>query len=136
MSKSAEYARRWRERHPERDRQAREDWKRNNPAGYIFHRAKSRAKLKGIEFSLTIDWVQQRLDAGACEITKLPFCHALGSAQVQNPWSPTIDRKNPNGGYTPDNCRLVVWAFNAAKNVWPDEVVFTLAQALYNKVVE
>lgn len=130
MSKSAEYARRWRERHPEKDRQSREDWKRNNPASYIFNRARSRAKLKGFEFTLTQEWVKLKLQHGVCEASGLPFSHDLGSAQDPNPWSPTVDRRDPKAGYTLENCRLVVWAFNVAKNAWSDEVVLVLAKAL------
>lgn len=135
MTTKAEYARRWREKHPDRDRKARADWKLNNPASYIFHRSKSRAKLKGIEFSLSVDWVLAKLELGKCEVTGLPYSSDLGTAAEPNPWSPTLDRKDCKLGYTPENCRLVVWAFNVAKNSWSDDVVMRLAKAL-TEVVE
>ncbi len=132
----AEYARRWRERHPERCRESRQAWKENNPAHYLFQKAKARAKQKGLEFDLTIEWVQRRLDLGRCEVSRLPFDYDLGTFTKANPWSPTIDRRDSAAGYTTENCRLVVWAYNAAKNTWSDEVVLELAEALTAEVVE
>ncbi len=131
----AEYARRWRERHPERCRESRQAWKENNPAHYLFHKARGRAKQKGLEFELTVEWVQERLSRGHCEVSRLPFEYDLGTSDKANPWSPTIDRRDSAIGYTIENCRLVVWAYNAAKNSWSDEVVLKLAEAL-TEVVE
>lgn len=132
----AEYARRWRERHPERCRESRQAWKENNPAHYLFYKARARAKQKSLEFDLTIEWVQERLDLGRCEASRLPFDYDLGTFAKANPWSPTIDRRDPAVGYTLANCRLVVWAYNAAKNSWSDEVVLELAEAPTAEVVE
>ncbi|AME18071.1 hypothetical protein AAT1_02045 [Pseudomonas phage AAT-1] len=131
----AEYARRWRERHPERSRESRQAWKENNPAQYLFHKARSRARQRGLEFDLTVEWVRERLDRGQCEVSRLPFDYDLGTFTKANPWSPTIDRRDSALGYTMGNCRLVVWAYNAAKNTWGDEVVLELAEAL-TEVVE
>lgn len=66
----------------------------------------------------------------------MPFDYDLGTFAKANPWSPTIDRRDPTVGYTVENCRLVVWAYNAAKNSWSDEVVLQLAEALTAEVVE
>lgn len=46
------------------------------------------------------------------------------------PWSPSLDRIDPLQGYTPENCRLVVWMYNAAKHISSDANVLRLAQAL------
>jgi hypothetical protein len=96
----------------------------------MFQRTKSRAKLKGIIFELTLDWVQEKLLQGACEVTGLPFTLDTGQSSKHNPWSPTIDRKESTMGYTPENCQVVVWAYNVAKNSWPHSVVQTMAEAL------
>lgn len=104
-------------------------WKLNQPASYLLRKAKDRANKKGLECTLTKEWIETRLPAG-CEVTGLPFVYAMGSAKRHNPWSPSIDRKNSNEGYTPDNCRLVVWMYNVAKSTWTDEEVLIMAKAL------
>jgi len=43
---------------------------------------------------------------------------------------PTIDRKNPDMGYSDENCQLVVSAYSAAKGDGNHEDVLALAQAL------
>jgi len=134
-TKAAEAARRWRARHPERDKQSRAAWKANNTASYIYQRAKSRALRRGLDFAITPEWVAERIAVGLCEVSGIPFTLDLGSVNAPNPWSPTIDRVDSSIGYLPGNCRMVVWVYNAAKNSWSDEVVMRLARAL-TEVVE
>lgn len=133
---SAELARRWRQENPERHRFNREQYKANNPAQYLWSRAKGRAARKGHEFTITKEWVQERLTAGVCEATGLPFDLDLGTAAEPNPWSPTVDRRDSRLGYTPDNCRLVAWVYNAAKNCWGDDIVLEMAEALVERANE
>ena len=121
---------------PERHRFNREQYKANNPAQYLWSRAKARALRKGHEFTITKEWVQERLTAGVCEMTGLPFDLDLGTAAEPNPWSPTIDRRDSRLGYTPDNCRLVTWVYNAAKNSWGDDIVLEMAEALVERANE
>lgn len=40
-----------------------------------------------------------------------------------NPYGPSLDRINPSDGYTPENTRVVVWALNAMRNEFSDEVI-------------
>jgi hypothetical protein len=80
----------------------------------ILWRAELRARKKGIAFELTEDWLQPRLDAGKCELTGLQ----LTAKGVLAPLMPSIDRKDSSKGYTPDNCRVICWALNAAFNQW------------------
>lgn len=135
-TRAAELARKWRLENPERHRLNRELYKENNPAQYLWSRAKGRAVGKGLEFTLTKAWVQERLTAGKCEATGLPFDLDLGTAAEPNPWSPTIDRRDSKLGYSPDNCRMVVWVYNSAKNCWGDDVVLEMAEALVERANE
>ena len=79
---------------------------------------------------LTPEWIMDKLQKGFCEVTGLPFTYGLES---RNPWSPSLDRVDPSIGYTIENTRVVVWIFNAAKNVFKDSDVMLMAHALVNK---
>jgi hypothetical protein len=86
----------------------------NKTAVSILWRIRMRAKKKGIVCELTKEWLQARLDAGVCELTGLPFT----PQGLLAPAMPSVDRKDSSKGYTPDNCRLICWALNAAFNNW------------------
>jgi hypothetical protein len=80
--------------------------------------AKNRARVKGIPFDLTVEWVERNLrsalEAG-CPL--LGIVITLDSAHMGNPPdSPSIDRKDPQRGYTQDNCWIVSHQANAMKN--------------------
>jgi hypothetical protein len=86
-----------------------------------------RAKQRGTPHTITKEWVMERVLAGVCEVTGLPFSHGKG---IHHPWSPTIDRIDRGGGYTPDNARLVLWAVNNFKGTGTDEMVLEIAEAI------
>lgn len=92
----------------------------------IRSKAKSRATAKGIPFALSELFISRKLAAGRCEATGLPFCFSTGS-----PWVPSPDQIVPSGGYTEDNVRLVVSAFNYGRCDWPDEEVHRFARAFW-----
>ena len=77
----------------------------------MLHICKQRAREKGIDFTLTIDWVEEKLSRGVCEITGIAF--VLGT--IRHPFLPSIDPIDSNKGYTPENCRMILWMLNAAK---------------------
>lgn len=90
------------------------EWRRRNPECILVHSAKRRAKAKGIEFDLTTK---------TCP--KVPeFCPILGIKLemrpdgVKGPWnaSPTLDRIDPNMGYTVDNVRVISFQANRMKS--------------------
>lgn len=97
----------------------------SNPVGRINTIAKTRAKRKGLVYELDTQWVEERLNVGHCEATNIPFEITIGS-----PWLPSIDRKDPTQGYTKENSRLVVWAFNRARGTDSDDVMLRLARAI------
>jgi hypothetical protein len=80
---------------------------------------------------ITEKWILERVSAGVCEVTGLPFILPVikNGKQKNQPFSPSLDRKNPALGYTPDNCRVVVWAFNAALADWGEEIYLAVARA-------
>lgn len=85
---------------------------------------RTRAKKRGLPFDLDdhVDAVQERIDAGHCEITGCVFDLSPGKS-----WnSPSIDRISPEKGYTYDNIRLVCNAINAAMGDWGEGVVWEM----------
>lgn len=105
-----------------------------NPVLYLLRKTRSQAKTKGFEFDLTEDWMKKNLAADVCQATGLPFSHETGTAAFNNPWAATVDRRDPTRGYTQDNCWVVCWVYNCAKQAWTEETVMKMAQALTDKI--
>ena len=95
------------------------------PEGRLCTHAKRRAKQKNLGYELDPFWVRERIDTGRCEVTNIPFEIKVGS-----PWMPSIDRIDSSKGYTKENSRLVVWAFNRARGTFSDDVMLRLARAI------
>jgi hypothetical protein len=91
--------------------------------------AKNRARVGQFEFSLSAEHIRNVLAAGFCEVTGIAF-EMSTPRFVKSPWAPSLDRKDPRVGYTPENTRVVVACFNFAKGVWGDQAVMIMARAL------
>lgn len=115
-------------------------WNIHRIAYSLFHTAKYRSKKLSIDFNLDLEWIKDRLTI--CEITGIPF--KIRDVKITNseggnygdrhPHTPTIDKIDPNKGYTKDNCRMVIWWYNLSKSVWSDEIVIdTIKSWLKNK---
>lgn len=83
------------------------------PYRWRFYSVQSRAKRGGLAFDLDPAWFKEKVEAGICELSGLPFDlrgrKGLGS---RYPNAPSVDRINPKGGYTKDNCRMILWWLN------------------------
>jgi hypothetical protein len=75
----------------------------------LWHGAKSRAKAKGITFSLRITDVRV---PSHCPVLGIPL--ATGNSTPLDS-SPTLDRINPSGGYTSDNVAVISYRANSIK---------------------
>lgn len=91
----------------------------------LFNNARYRARTRGIEFSISLEDVVRKLRPGVCEVSGLPFEY-----QSSRSWGPSLDRKTPSRGYTPDNIQCVCWLYNMAKGVNTHEDVLRLSRAL------
>jgi hypothetical protein len=91
--------------------------------------ARHRAKAKGLACTLIVPEITKRIQLGHCEATGLSFSLLPSNTTLANPFAPSLDRRDPLKGYTPDNVRVVVCAFNFAKGEWPVEIFETVARA-------
>jgi hypothetical protein len=100
----------------------------------LWNNARQRSKREGIEFTISLEQVKWRFAEGVCEVTGLPFSLELGSGQGRgHPFSPSLDRKDPSIGYTPENTQVVIWMYNAAKHVSTHAHVMQMAEALLDR---
>ena len=102
----------------------------------LYHNAKQRAYEKGLEFSLSKEFIEKALKKGTCAQTgiKFDFNESSGGKGQANPWSPSIDRKDSNKGYTEDNCQIVALIYNRAKGADTAKDVRDMARALAKKM--
>jgi hypothetical protein len=98
-------------------------------AGILLDRARRRAKEKGWpKPTINVAWVRERLERGACELSGLPFKLERGG-RTGNPFGPSIDRIDCTKPYTEENCRVIVWALNAAFAEWGEDEFRLIARA-------
>lgn len=100
-------------------------------AGVLVFFAAKRAREAQRDFNLTRESIAERIAAGICEVTGLPFDMAPGpNKHHANPWAPSLDRRDSSKGYTEDNVQVVVAAYNYAKSEWSADVLLRLARAI------
>lgn len=92
---------RWEEGHPEAAKSMR-----------ILARVRARAKNRGLAVTITSKWIRARMQR--CELTGIAFHQGPGRAAT----SLSVDRTDSSKGYTPENCKVICWALNAAFGDW------------------
>ena len=93
--------------------------------------AKRRARKRKIRFALTREWLMPKLQAGRCEATNLPFVYRVRDGRRRRRMlAPSIDRIDSTKGYTPDNCQVVVYAYNCCKLAGCDETAEAMCLSL------
>lgn len=107
-----------------RSAEQRKDWRRKNRGSALVSSARCRSREKNIPFDLDVTEIQRRIDLGRCEMTGMPF-------DLDGDWnSPSLDRIDPDGGYTMSNVRIVITALNVMMNRWGADKVLEIASAL------
>lgn len=90
----------------------------------LWGHARQRAERRGREFALDVQIVIDALEKGRCEATNIEFVLQIPDVKNKHhPYSPSIDRIDSNLGYTPENCQIVVYAFNSIKNQWDMDII-------------
>lgn len=85
---------------------------------YLLSTTKSRAKSKELPFDLDIDYLAKQYEdqGGLCAITGIKF--SMDSESRISPYSLSVDRIKPKGGYVKGNVQFVLLAVNLAKSDW------------------
>ena len=131
MSDPNKWNKNFKQRDPEGYRKHYRNWCIVNADRRLFAVCKSKAKTGNREFSITIEWIRERLKIGICQMTGLRFdLISLGSRRMANNFAPSIDRINNDKGYTQNNCQMVVWIYNKAKGTGSHQDVVKFAKAL------
>lgn len=102
-------------------------------ANRLFLAAKHRAKISGLEFTITQSLLEVILYQGFCQKTGIPFDFSSPNNSNFNPYAPSVDRKNPFLGYTVDNIQVVCNAYNIAKNQMTDEQFINFCKIVWEK---
>jgi hypothetical protein len=100
-----------------------------SPFRCIFRNAKSGAKKRGLEFRLTVQFLKELFEKqkGRCAYTNISFSelrpspHHYGKGFPESLIQASLDRINPNKGYTEDNVELVCLGINYAKSDFSKE---------------
>jgi hypothetical protein len=85
--------------------------------------SKQNALEKGLYFDLDENWLVELLSK-KCQVTGIPF--HITPDKIMDPYAPSIDRIDSTKGYTKDNCKLVIWAFNRAKGKYTETVLYKI----------
>jgi hypothetical protein len=95
-----------------------------------FQEARKRAKRSGIEFTATLQDIDQLLESSPehCSLTGLKF-RPKENKHFRNPFAPSIDRINSAVGYVPGNLRIVAYCVNCAMNEWGLETFHEMCSA-------
>ena len=101
------------------------------------------ARQRGIEHSINReDIIELPLASeGRCAITGIPFDFSTknifsstlrkrSSTSKRRPWVASLDRVDPFKGYRPDNVRLICFAVNAAMNLWGENALYKIVEAI------
>lgn len=104
------------------------------PAYWHLKGVRKRARTAKMECDLDVAWVQQRLDAGVCELSGIPFdFHKGWGFAMMRPNGPSIDRKDPKGPYTKANCRMILWWLNRALSNLGEDYALGVFRAIFEK---
>ena len=100
----------------------------------LYNKTKNRClyKNKG-SVTIDVDWIEQKIKQGVCELSGLPFDLSPSDNFSRNPNSPSLDRiDNSNRDYSPENTRVILTSLNGAINEYGLEHFLKTAIAVLN----
>lgn len=116
----------------ERCRRNRKSYFLNNQEKFILHRCKVRAKKAGLDFDLELSDI---VIPEICPVLNIPL---EKGDRFANRNSPSVDRIDPNRGYTKDNIQIISNLANMMKNNANPEQLLNFANWIlrtYSKTV-
>lgn len=113
-------------------------WEKQNPVKtqtmYMICAARTRAKSKGMEFNIDVDYVRSLVTSN-CPVFGVPLewscCREMKAKPLPN--SPSLDRIDNNKGYVRGNVWIISHRANAVKNSASLDEIKMLANALKGK---
>lgn len=120
-------AKAWRAANPERARGISYASEKRHRARRIIYSTRLRARKQGVPYTITKQDIEKHLAPMTCAVTGVQLGWDLG------PFTPSIDRIIPEHGYTPENIRIVCFAYNCFKNAWTDAECRFIARALVER---
>ena len=88
--------------------------------------SRKRSVKQGVPFTICNGWLDSQLkeQGNRCAITGLKF---RVDRDKHAPFAPSVDRIKGSLGYTPENCRIVCYIANCARNQFTDDDLLTMA---------
>jgi len=100
----------------------------------VFAAARDRAQKNDLECLITLDWLMLRWVEirGCCEVSGLPLTldRDLTGRRFYAPLNPSLDRRDNDKGYTPENTRIVCVLVNLGLNRFGDEAFIRVCRAV------
>jgi hypothetical protein len=118
---------RWRSENKDRFNELRRIWRSNNVIRALVNEARSRAKARGVEFSIAADDVPPM--GTHCPLLGEPFS-TREERRSRN--SPSLDRIDPSKGYVKGNVWVVGYRANLIKNDGTADEHEKIARAMRN----
>ena len=91
----------------------------------------NRSLAKGRDHDLTVEWIEDKLRNGVCEETGIKLdLNTFGRERRHIYNAPSLDKVNPDGGYTMDNVKMTCLIYNIAKGEYTKEVLYNFCKEL------
>jgi hypothetical protein len=101
----------------------------------MWHNAKRRAKANEAQVAIDVNWIEERLMLGHCQLTGLPFDLSPVTEFSSNPYSPSLDKIDPKiKDYTFENTRIVLTAVNKTLNEYGEQTMFPILKAMISVI--
>lgn len=99
--------------------------------------ARNRSKKRNVEVEITVDWIENHLKRGTCELTGLPFSFEPPTEDVTRRFNaPSLDRKDKTKPYTQENTRVILWAVNCALSEYGTETMLPILERMVHAIKE
>lgn len=94
----------------------------------LLNNARRRADIKGLDWDISSVFVREKAIAQGekCIYTGIDFDYS----NPKSPYAMSLDRKDPNKGYTEDNVQLVSRIYNNTKNIYSHTDVIKFAKEI------